>query len=217
MARFTMDESEHYGSSGGAGFFSLKNDKDVAKVRFLYDSVEDVVGYAVHEIEVDGKKRYINCIRTYNEPVSKCPFCAANRKQLAKMFIPVYNIDQDKVQIWERGKKFYGQIQSICKRYASTDPLCSHIFEIERSGKAGDTSTTYAIYEVGKDNTTLADLPEVPEILDGFVINKSAEEMENILNGGEITDVTNSSGDTVRRRGDDDIQRRTPSRRGEAF
>jgi hypothetical protein len=174
MGRFRADEAEHYGGNGGAGYFSLKNDKDVAQVRFLYDSYEDVEGYAVHEVEVDGKSRYVNCLRDYNSPIDDCPFCAAKKPVRAKLFVPLYNIDEDKVQIWDRGKKFFQKLSSISARYPD---LSSHIFEIERNGKAGSTQTTYEIYEVSHDETTCADLPECGEVLGGIVLDKSADDM----------------------------------------
>ena len=74
MARFNTETAEHYGGNGGAGYFSLKNDKDVAQVRFMYNSIDDVEGYAVHQVEIDGKKRYVNCLREYNQPIDTCPF-----------------------------------------------------------------------------------------------------------------------------------------------
>ena len=39
MAKFTVDQAENYGGQGGGGFFSLKNDKEVAHVRFLYSGI----------------------------------------------------------------------------------------------------------------------------------------------------------------------------------
>lgn len=181
MARFSADEVDRYGGQGGAGYFSLKNDKDLAQVRFMYDSIDDVIGYAVHEVEIDGRKRYVNCPREYNEPIDKCPFCAAKKFQQAKLFIPLYNVNEQKIQIWERGKKFFAKISSLCTRYPN---LVSHIFEIERNGKKGETSTTYEIYEVDHDDTKLTDLPEVPEILGGLVLDKSADDMEFYLANG---------------------------------
>lgn len=178
MARFRYDEADHYGGQGGTGFFSLKNDKDVALVRFMYNSVDDVEGYAVHQVEIDGKKRYVNCLREYNQPKDVCPFCRANMFTTAKLFIPVYNIDEDKVQMWERGKKFISKISSICARYPD---VVSHKFEIERNGKKGETTTTYEIYEVGKDETTLEDLPDVANPLGSIVLDKSADDMEFYL------------------------------------
>ena len=181
MARFNTETADKYGGQGGAGYFSLKNDKDVAQVRFMYDSIDDVEGYAVHEVTIDDKKRYVNCLREYNEPKDKCPFCAANKFTTAKLFIPIYNIDLDRVQVWERGKKFISKISSICARYPN---VVSHKFEIERNGQKGDTSTTYEIYEIGKDDTTLQDLPEPNPILGTLVLDKSADDMEFYLDNG---------------------------------
>lgn len=181
MARFNTETADKYGGQGGAGYFSLKNDKDVAQVRFMYNSIDDVEGYAVHEVQIDEKKRYVNCLREYNEPKDKCPFCREGKFTTAKLFIPIYNIDQDRVQVWERGKKFISKISSICARYPD---VVSHKFEIERNGKPGETTTTYEIYEVGKDDTTLEDLPEQQDVLGTLVLDKSADDMEFYLDNG---------------------------------
>ena len=178
MARFNAENADKYGGQGGAGYFSLKNDKDVARVRFMYKGIDDVEGYAVHQVEIDGKKRYVNCLREYNEPKDKCPFCNANMFTTAKLFIPIYNIDEDRVQVWERGKKFISKISSICARYPD---VVSHVFEIERNGKKGETTTTYEIYEVDKDDTTLEDLPEANDPLGTIILDKSADDMEFFL------------------------------------
>ena len=36
MAEFSMNEADNYGGNGGGSFFTLKDDKDKARVRFLY-------------------------------------------------------------------------------------------------------------------------------------------------------------------------------------
>lgn len=183
MGRFNYKDADNYGGTGGGGYFSLKNDKDVARVRFMYESADDVEGFAVHEVEIDGKKRYVNCLRAYNEPLDECPFCKAKRFQVAKLFIPLYDIDNDRTVTWERGKKFFAKIASLCARYPN---LVSHEFEIERNGKPGSTQTTYEIYEVRQDDTRLEDLPEPPTIVGGIVLDKSAEDMEYYLDNGEF-------------------------------
>lgn len=215
MARFNTETADKYGGQGGAGYFSLKNDGDVARVRFMYNGVEDVTGYAVHQVEIDGKKRWVNCLREYNQPVDTCPFCREKKFTSAKLFIPLYNVDEDKVQVWERGKKFIGKISSICARYPN---VVSHIFEIERNGKPHETTTTYEIYEVDKDDTTLEDLPEVTDPLGSIVLDKSADDMEFYLDNGYFPpdgdDVPvrrgSSSNDTEDRR----VSRRTPATGG---
>lgn len=212
MARFNAETVEKYGGQGGAGYFSLKNDKDTARVRFMYNGIDDVEGYAVHQVEIDGKKRWVNCLREYNEPKDKCPFCRDGMFANAKIFVPIYNIDEDKVQVWERGKKFMSKISSICARYPN---VVSHVFEIERNGKKGDTSTTYEIYEVDKDDTTLDDLPEINSPLGTIILNKSAEDMEFFVEN-EYFPPEDAEDAPVRRRSDrqdDDEEDRRWSRR----
>lgn len=210
MARFSIDDADKYGGQGGGGYFSLKNDGETARVRFLYNDINDVEGYAVHEVEIDGRKRYINCLRKYNESVDNCPFCRERKPQYAKLFVPLYNIDEDKVQVWERGKKFFAKLSSICARYANKEGLCSHVFEIERNGKPGDTQTSYEIYEVDNDGAKLEDLPEF-EGMSGIVLEKTAEEMEKYLATGSFDSESTS---TVRRGGSENtVSRRTPASR----
>ena len=191
MARFNVNEIDNYGGQGGGGFFSLKNDKDVATVRFMYNTIDDVEGFAVHEIEVDGRKRYVNCLREYNQPVDDCPLCAAKQRVLAKVFVPVYDEETQEIKIWDRGKTFFSKISSLCARY---NPLVSTPFEIERNGKKGDTKTTYETYALDTDDVTLEDLPEVPELLGTLILDKTYEELEFFLDNGYFEeDVENAA------------------------
>ena len=216
MARFNTAKADHYGGQGGGGYFSLKNDRDTAQVRFMYNSIDDVEGYAVHQVEIDGKKRYVNCLREYNQPIDDCPFCKAKMYTVAKVFVPIYNIDEDRVQTWERGKKFISKISSICARYPD---VVSHKFEIERNGQKGDTSTTYEIYEVGKDDTTLEDLPEQRDVLGTLVLDKSADDMEFYLDNEYFPPEDDEMPVRRNRRNDSESEnersgsRRTPTRR----
>lgn len=223
MGRFGVNDVDNYGGNGGSSFFALKNDNEVARVRFMYNGIEDVSGYAVHEVTVDDKRRYVNCLREYNEPKSKCPFCEANNFQRAKVYIPLYDVDEDEVKIWERGKNFIPKISALCARYSSADtPLVSHIFEIERHGKKGDTNTVYEIYETDSDDTRLEDLPEIPDVVGSIILDKSADEMREFLDTGRFpTTVDNAS----RRSGRSEVSRdedrpsgrRTPTHRSDAF
>ena len=211
MPRFRASEVEHYGGQGGAGYFSLKDNGDVAQVRFMMRNIDDLEGYAVHQVEIDGRKRYVNCLREYNQPIDDCPFCRARMFQTAKFFIPIYNLDEDKVQVWERGKKFASQMSSLMARYSSPDrDFCSQVFEIERQGKKGDTATTYGIFPVGQpDDTTLEDLDELPNILGGLILDKSVEDMEYFLEDGVFPPTDNAP---VRRRGAREETARTSER-----
>jgi len=222
MARFTADQAENYGGQGGGGFFSIQNDKQVKQVRFMYDKVEDIEGMSVHKVEVNGKDRYVNCLREYNEPIDKCPFCREKYPVQARLFIPVYNIDDEAVQIWDRGKTMFQKMTSLCSRYATKNNLVNNIFEIERNGKPKDTKTNYEIYQIDKDDTEIEDLGELPKILGGFVLDKTADDMEYFIDEKEFppTDDDEKEEEPVRRRDSResrpvrDTGRRTPANRG---
>ena len=185
----------------------------------MYNGIDDIEGYAVHQVEIDGRKRYINCKRKYNDPIDNCPFCREHIPQLAKLFIPVYDVDEDKVKIWERGKKFFVKISSICARYANNNSLVSQVFDIERNGAAGSTQTTYEIYPVdAPDNTTLEDLPEFEGVMGGVILDKSVEDMEYYLEDGqfppEVGEAPARRRDAAPRRRED--VRRTPRRNNDS-
>ena len=227
MGRFGVNEADNYGGNGQSSFFSLSNDGEVARIRIMYNGIDDVSGYAVHEISVTGndgneRRRVVNCLRSYNEPKSACPFCNSGRVQKAKLYVPIYDIDADEVKLWERGKTFFPKISSLCARYSSSNtPLVSHIFEVERHGKKGDTSTVYEFYETGSDETKLEDLPEIPEVIGTIIMDKSAEDMEYFIENGSFKD--SGSNNTKRsennERSNMPTGRRTPSsgRRGDTF
>lgn len=174
MARIGINEADHYKNTQGS-FFGLKDDKDTAVVRFMYNDINDVNMDVVHEIDIDGKKRFVNCLRTYDEPIDNCPLCKAGYTHQIKLFVPLYNEDTKEVQIWQRGNLFAGQISGLCSRY---DPLVSTPVEIERSGKKGDQKTTYQLYPRKTDDVTLEDLPEAPNPIGTIVMDKSFDELE---------------------------------------
>lgn len=227
MARFDFSEAEHYQNTGGSktGFFKLANDKDIATVRFLYNNADDIEGFSVHKCEIGDKFRYVNCLRTYRDPVDMCPLCKSGNKAQAKIFIPLYNEDAEQVQIFERGSKFFSQLSSVCSRYGKK-PIVSQLFEIERNGKPKDTGTTYSIYrtEDEADDMTLEDF-EIPKILGGLLINATADDMEYYLDNGEFPPQDKEDEAPRRRtsRRDDEeedrprrserVERRTPARR----
>lgn len=215
MARFNADTADNFGG-GKSAFFSLKNDKDVANVKFMYNGMEDIEGFSVHELTIgDNKRILVNCLRDYDSPIDDCPLCKAGYTLKPKVFVKLYDNDTGETKIWERGKSFFRKISSIAARY---QPLVAHNFDIERHGAKGDMKTEYEFFETGKDDKTLADLPDAPEILGGIVKEKSADEMEYFLNHGDFPGEGNSP-QRERSRADDGVMgRRTPSnRRGDTF
>ena len=193
MPRFSFEDADKYGGGTSRSYFSLKDDGDTAKIHLLGDDMNDFPGYAVHRVPVGDGYRYVNCLREAGEPADVCPFCAEGKhepeisKVWAKLFIPLYNIEADEVQIWERGKTFFRELSQYC---AHTPHMSEAVTEVTRSGKKGDTSTTYRLYQLNeKDKFNIADVEDdIPEILGTIVLDKTAEDMEYYLDRGSFPD-----------------------------
>lgn len=183
-ARFKASEVENYKTSNGGPFFSLANDGDYEQVRLMYNDMNDVELFSVHEIEVNGQTYWVNCNREYDEPLDKCPLCKEGNKLTVKMWVPLYIENTKEVKVWERGRAFVSKLESATRRFT---PLVSNIFEIERNGKKGDQQTTYELIHIKRDETKLEDLPETPEILGTFVKELTSEQMEEFLQTGKIS------------------------------
>lgn len=109
-----------------------------------------------------------------------CPLCKSGNKPQEKLFLQLYDEDEDKLKIWERGKNFVPKIISFINRYGS---LVQQAFDIERHGKKGDTSTTYELYALQNDNKTLDDYPEKQELEGTLIIKATKEEMFDMVDG----------------------------------
>ena len=209
MSRFNFQTADNYGAQK-SNYFSLKDDGDTAKIRFLYNNINDVEGVAVHEVQLGDRTIDIECLRSYNEPVDNCPLCAAGIKQNAKLFIPIYDEGSNESKIWTRGKSYFNELSGLCSRY---NPLVSTPIELQRVGKKGDRNTKYMTYPMQSDNARIEDFPEIKAEGTCFQV-KTKEEMEKYLQTGMFDDEqvargTRQSGNTqaVERR----AQRETPA------
>jgi len=193
MARFSGKDFDKYNYSSNekkTGFFQLKDDKATAKVRILYESADEIEGLSVHEVQIGDKRRYVNCLRSYNDPIDNCPFCQAKMKTYAKLYIPLYNEEAKQFQFWERGRTFYSKISGLVSRYKN---IVSRTFEVERNGAKGDTGTDYSFYPFDDpDGTTIQDIlddlgfDEMPSPIGTIILDKSAREMEYYLDNGDF-------------------------------
>lgn len=188
MARFGINDADNYGG-GNNSFFSLKDDKETARVRFLYNDINDVEGVALHEVQVGNGTMDVECLRLYNDPVDTCPLCAAGYKVNAKIFVPLVDVDTGETKIWTRGKKFISKLSSLCTRF---NPLVGTVFEIERNGKKGDTSTTYEMFNIQSDNSRVEDFDEIKPEGVAF-LQKTFDEMNNYLQTGSFESQQNVS------------------------
>lgn len=179
-------------------FFSLKNDKDEAIVRFAFDSLDELQFVAVHNVVVNGKYRKASCLRTNlkTDPVEKCPLCASGNPLQKRVFVKLiqYNLDERDengrptytAKVWERSANFKNTLLSYINNYA---PLSDAIFKIVRNGVAGDTKTTYdilpcmpAVYNpelYAKDFSAFDNY----NVIGTIVIDEDANGLTQILNG----------------------------------
>lgn len=204
MGRMSMNNSGKFASSGNNDFFFLADDGDLARVRLLYDQPDgsDMDYYLVHEVEVDGKKRYVACNALSEDGNSihteNCPLCSAGYKRLEKLFLQVYVEDEDAVKTWDRGRNFVQKIQTYINRYGS---LVNYPIEIERKGKSGDSNTTYELFVMENDGSTLEDFPEKQELLGSFIIEATEDDMYGMIDGTyTLDDGNNNSGRNSGRR-----------------
>lgn len=210
MARVSYEESEKYFSGSSSEWFQLKNDGDVARVQFMMNSIDDIPIFSTHKVKVGDKERYVDCLRNPQDPIDACPFCAAGLPAKAVRFIIMFQHDDGKVKIWERGRQFISKLQGLINRY---NPLEDKVFEVERHGKAGDTNTKYEIYPLDGVESVNLDEVEIPELEGSLILQKTADEMEVYLDTGNFPDDNQDT--PVRRRGADAPVRHSasPSRR----
>ena len=181
MARFGIEQADNY-SGSKSNFFNLKDDGDTARIRILINDINDLYGVSCHQVAVGNKQFDVECLREYNEPVEKCPLCAAKYKINAKIFIPVYDETDNTSKIWARGTKFFSKLSGLCERYS---PLVSSVFEVERQGKKGDPHTEYQFYIINTDNKKLIDF-DIPKPEDSVLLVKTADEINEFLKTGNF-------------------------------
>lgn len=196
MARVSYEDSEKYYSGSSSEWFQLKNDGDVARVQFMLNSIDDIPIFSTHKVKIGDKERYVDCLRNPNDPIDACPFCAAGLPARAVRFILMYQHDDNKVKIWERGRQFISKLQGLVNRY---NPLEDKVFEIERHGKAGDTNTKYEIYPLDGVDSVNLDEVEMPELEGSLILQKTFEEMEEYLDTGSFP--SEGGDEPIRRRG----------------
>lgn len=199
MARMNVEQAEQF-PQGNSNFFSLQNDKDVATVRFMYE-VEDYMDLPadlVHTVKVGDKFRKVSCLKENPmDPVTVCPLCAAGLKPQARVFLNVFNMDSQEVQIWERSLQWVKEnLQGLIKRYK---PIVGMPFEVERNGAKGDMKTTYGVYPMTSDNIRLKDLPETIDVYDqNIILECSYEDLEEYNATGKLPETANDENVTPR-------------------
>ena len=215
MARVSISKSGSFSSSSNNDFFALVDHGDSAIVTLLYDDPdgEDIDYFVVHEAEVDGRRRYINCLAISEDGESlhpeNCPLCENGYPRIEKLFLQLYNHDTEKVETWDRGRSYVQKIVTFINKYGS---LVKQPFEIIRSGAKGDQRTTYEFLpERPEDSATLEDFPEKSDLLGTLILELNQDQMFDVVDG-RFTLQEESSNSRGSRRGSAPAPRRGASR-----
>jgi hypothetical protein len=191
MGRIRPEDADKYQNSSGE-FFILKDDKDTAVVHFMAETLDDLDIYVIHKVKDGDKTRNVSCLRNAGEPVDNCPLCASGFKPEVRVFAQMYDVNEGKIKVWDRGKSFLQLLEPISRR---NPKLYEVPIEIERNGKAGDAKTRYSLFPLVNDENypimQPEDFPEPIEICGRektIVLDKTYEELEDFLNGASLVE-----------------------------
>lgn len=182
-------------------FFSLKQNKESATVRFIQNTTDDFEIVAVHEVNIQTQngisKRKVNCLRSSaNDPLEVCPFCETNQKLQRKFFVHLvkYENTQNGIvgipMVWERPLSFAQDLANKIQTYGA--PLSNHVFKITRNGAPGDTKTTYTIDYLPPQMFPENVYSKMENAFDGYnavgaiVLDKKPEEMIAFVRDGKF-------------------------------
>lgn len=141
--RMAFKTVKNYNEEKFGGLFLLRNDGDSADVIFLYRNEDDVLVADTHYIKSADYSGYVHCCGI------GCPACQKGIRVQSKLFIPVFNITENKVQFWDRSMRFEPQLQKdVFENYPEPS---NFVFRITRHGAAGSIDTTYQIQAVAKN------------------------------------------------------------------
>lgn len=202
------NKSNMKNDSSSVGFFKLANDKDEAIVRFMHDDVQSFEILGTHSVQVNGKFRRINCIRTPMQPVDNCPICAKGEKIDYRFFIHllqyVNNPDGSvsvEPKVWERSLSYATKLKEYLNNYG---PLSDIVCKIVRHGVAGDMKTDYEIIpnlnkQIYRDDIFVKKTGYFDDFkaLGRMVLNKTADEINHYLSTGDFPVVEKSETNNV--------------------
>lgn len=191
-----MENSQNNQGNNQYSYFSLKNDKDFAIVRFMESNVSDFKLLTCHDVQINNRYRKLNCIRNANDPIDMCPACKANMRATTRYFAKMlmYTPNEQggidvKPVIWERSLKYASQVRDLIMNYGD---LTKCLFKITRNGAAGDMNTNYSIIYCTEQMYPQENYPIIEGVFNDFeplgvlVMNKNADEISTYLATGNF-------------------------------
>ena len=218
MAKYNYDsykakEEAKKESGNYLKYFSLKDDKDFAYIRFAYATYEEFLKTVdivdVHRIQDKDHKfpQAVACLREKGDPKEKCPLCAkgddTEKKVSTKVYLKVIEyvptekntnkftkneqgVIEPTAKIWERPGTFVDDVLPYIE-----DGDATKLFKVVRNGVAGNTKTTYNLIpmqkEIYPDTLFVKDFSGFDDYKAPYV-ERTAEQMERYLETGYFFD-----------------------------
>lgn len=190
-------------NSNGVGFFSLKNNGDEALVRIMHDDLSSLEAISLHNIQVDGKWRKVNCVReTPYDPIDSCPLCASGNKRTDRLYLHVIEYTKDEsgnivpqAKVFDRPISDANTIRNLINEYG---PLSECLFKIKKNvpntgNPAADRLQTTYSYIFANPSVYSNDVyVKLPNAFDNYtalgraVMNKTVDEINQFLTTGEF-------------------------------
>lgn len=196
MARITREQAESM-SPSSSSWFSLKNDKDTAKIQFFYTHVDDIEHVSCHKIPIEEgsyASYNVDCLRDLEDSIDDCPLCAGgDSKWQAKgqAILQFYNHDTGRMEFWERGKQFIEKLEAMIDTYGAED-FPYTVFQVQRLGAKGDKQTKYELMALPRADAIDWNEIEIPDLVStdmGAAVRvRTADEMDYFIENGQWPD-----------------------------
>lgn len=190
--QFTREQARNI-SGGGSTFFKLEEGQS-ALVRFLYNTIDEMIPVGVHVVKQNESDMYgttILCAReTQEDPLDKCIYCKEGNNILARYIIPMYNEGTHEIQYWLRTSSFEQKLTSQVEELDPKQPISGQIFKIKRIGNGRDTQ--YELFATGgNDGKTKDQFGEIKPYNETNVVRPANYEFP-VNNGGYHNNYNNN-------------------------
>lgn len=178
-------------TGGGAGsYFKVDEGKSV-QVRFLYNTVEDILadGLVAHAItpEESGQRFTVNVLcgaRTDETAMQDCKWCASNHKQVGRYPLALFNVETNSIQYWLKSAQYTeGLMATLREIVPAGQPISGQVFKMIRTG-AG-TQTQYNLAPQGaNDGKKSNEFGEIKPPEERGLLRPATYEFPVVTNGG---------------------------------
>lgn len=166
--RMTREQASTY-SQGGSSYFKL-GDGETAKVRFLYNSIEEITYEGVHEVNTpDGQYARISCGRLPSDPMDNCKWCQQGSRPVSRVVIPLFNLQSNEIQYWVRTQSYVDEtLIPALQGIPQGQPIPGQTFTVKRTGQQLQTKYSIVVDMTmpndGKTKTSFGEVKDPYEI-----------------------------------------------------